>query len=210
MYMKKILGILILGGMLLNNFSFINAAGNLDEYGGETFDNIPGIVGSSAAKEAASKKTETATKREITDEDVKLVDTCKENGGLRDYIDWKCDMSSSKGAAAVQGIRMNETCLLNGQCSFNIYEFLGIRKSIADNSSPELFVQDILLSATFFIGTVVTIAIIVSGLMFVFAGATGKDPTKAKAGLKNSFIGLLLVVCSYSIIRVVQYIAKGL
>lgn len=107
-------------------------------------------------------------------------------------------------------ITMNETCLLNGQCGFNIYEFLGIRKSIADNSSPELFVQDILLSATFFIGTIVTIAIIVSGLMFVFAGATGKDPTKAKAWLKNSFIGLLLVVCSYSIIRVVQYIAKGL
>ena len=100
--------------------------------------------------------------------------------------------------------------MLNGQCGFNIYQFLGIRKDIADNNSPELFVQDILLSATFFIGTVVTIGIIVSGLMFIFAGATGKDPSKAKAGLKNSFIGLLIVVCSYSIIRVVQYIAKGL
>lgn len=107
-------------------------------------------------------------------------------------------------------ITMNEDCLLNWQCKFNIYEFLWIRKSIADNNSPELFVQDILLSATFFIGTVVTIAIIVSWLMFIFAGATGKDPTKAKAGLKNSLIGLLIVVCSYSIIRVVQYIAKGL
>ncbi|MDD3262302.1 MAG: hypothetical protein PHR61_00480 [Candidatus Absconditabacteria bacterium] len=108
------------------------------------------------------------------------------------------------------GITMDQDCLLNGQCKFNIYQFLGIRTSIADASSPELFVQDILLSATFFIGTIVTIALVVSGLMFIFAGATGKDPTKAKAGIKNSFIGLLIVVSSYSIIRVVQYIAKGL
>jgi len=107
-------------------------------------------------------------------------------------------------------ITMDQDCLLNWQCKFNIYQFLGIRTSIADASSPELFVQDILLSATFFIWTIVTIALVVSGLMFIFAGATGKDPTKAKAGIKNSFIGLLIVVSSYSIIRVVQYIAKGL
>lgn len=107
-------------------------------------------------------------------------------------------------------ITMDQDCLLNWQCKFNLYQFLGIRTSIADASSPELFVQDILLSATFFIWTIVTIALVVSGLMFIFAGATWKDPTKAKAGIKNSFIWLLIVVCSYSIIRVVQYIAKGL
>ncbi len=108
------------------------------------------------------------------------------------------------------GITLNSTCLLNGQCKFNIYQFLGIKNTVADSSSPELLVQDILLSATFFIGTVITIAIIVSGLMFIFAGVNGKDPTKAKAGLKNSFIWLLIVICSYSIIRIVQYIAKWL
>jgi hypothetical protein len=113
-------------------------------------------------------------------------------------------------SSQTRGIEMDQKCLLNWQCGFNIYEFLGIRESISDNDSPELFVQDILLSATFFIGTVVTIALIVSGLMFIFAGASGKDPTTAKAGIKNSLIGLLIVVCSYSIIRVVQYIAKWL
>lgn len=109
----------------------------------------------------------------------------------------------------VQWITMNEDCLLNGQCKFDIYKFLGIRQSIADNNSPELFVQDILLSATFFIGTVITIGIIVSWLMFIFAGVSGKDPTKAKNWLKYSFIWLLIVISSYSIIRIVQYIAKG-
>lgn len=117
---------------------------------------------------------------------------------------------SSTNQDATMGIKMDDDCLLNGQCKFNIYQFLGIRKSIADNNSPELFVQDILLSATFFIGTIVTIALIVSWLMFIFAGATWKDPSKAKSGIINSFIGLLIVVCSYSIIRVVQYIAKWL
>lgn len=111
---------------------------------------------------------------------------------------------------SAMGITLNENCILNWQCKFNIYEFLGIKKEIANASSPELFVQDILLSATFFIGTVVTVALVVSGLMFIFAGATGKDPTKAKAGIKNSIIWLLIVVCSYSIIRIVQYIAKWL
>jgi len=135
---------------------------------------------------------------------------CLKNWWLRDNLAKTCDRSWTRWWSAIQWIRMNKTCLLNGQCGFNIYQFLGIRTSIADASSPELFVQDILLSATFFIWTIVTIALVVSGLMFIFAGATWKDPTKAKAGIKNSFIGLLIVVCSYSIIRIVQYIAKGL
>lgn len=107
-------------------------------------------------------------------------------------------------------ITLNPSCLMNGQCSFNIYQLLGIKKDTVDASSPEVFVQDILLSATFFIGTVVTLALIVSGLMFIMASATGKSPDKAKTGIKNSLIGLLIVVSSYSIIRIVQYIAKGI
>ena len=72
-----------------------------------------------------------------------------------------------------------------------------------------MFVQDVLLSATFFIGTILTIALIYSGIQYIMAGANGKEPTSAKSGIKNSIIGLLIVICSYSIIRLVQYIAKG-
>jgi len=60
-----------------------------------------------------------------------------------------------------------------------------------------------------FIGTLVTIALIVSGLMYIFAASSGKSPDNAKKGIVNSLIGLLIVVSSYVIIRLVQYIAKG-
>lgn len=171
--MKKFLGILIIGGLLFNSFSFTFALG-------ESFSEDPDSENYSVNN--LSNNTEATTPKNN--------DTSVQN--------------------TVQWIRMNDKCLLNGQCWFNIYQFLGLRQSISDNNSPELFVQDILLSATFFIGTIVTIAFIVSWLMFIFAGATGKDPSKAKAGIKNSLIGLLIVVSSYSIIRIVQYIAKGL
>jgi hypothetical protein len=45
--------------------------------------------------------------------------------------------------------------------------------------------------------------------MFIFAASSGKDPANAKKGIVGSLIGLLLVVSSYVIIRLVQYIAKG-
>ncbi len=211
MYMKKILGILILGGMLLNNFYFANAFNpNEVQYPDEVqWENYFGDSLKPVNSQTNTKKTETATKREITDEDVKNEKQCKDNWWIWDYEAWKCDYWTA-GWPTVQWIRMNDKCLLNWQCWFNIYQFLGLRQSISDNNSPELFVQDILLSATFFIGTIVTIAFIVSWLMFIFAGASGKSPDKAKAGIKNSLIGLLIVVSSYSIIRIVQYIAKGL
>ena len=113
----------------------------------------------------------------------------------------------------VNGITINEKCLLNGQCKYNIYDTLDIRKSVrttGDPTSVGLFLQDIVLSATFFIGTIVTLALIVSGLMYIFAGATGKDPSLAKKGISWSLIGLLIVSSSYLIIRLVQYIAKGM
>ena len=110
------------------------------------------------------------------------------------------------------GIVCNETQLTNGQCKLNIYDTLGIRKSVRnpwDQTSVWLFVQDIVLSATFFIGTLVTVALVVSWLMFIFAASSGKDPANAKKGIIGSLVGLLIVVSSYVIIRLVQYIAKG-
>lgn len=112
----------------------------------------------------------------------------------------------------IMGITCNEDQLVNGQCKLNIYDTLGIRKSVRDEGDPTsvgLFVQDIILSATLFIGTLVTITLIVSGLMFIFAASSGKDPANAKKGIVGSLVGLLLVVSSYVIIRLVQYIAKG-
>ena len=122
-------------------------------------------------------------------------------------------IDANNTTSPVNGITINEKCLLNGQCKYDIYDTLGIRQSVratGEATSVGLFVQDIILSATFFIGTVVTIALIVSGLMYIFAGATGKDPATAKKGITWSLIGLLIVSSSYLIIRLIQYIAKGM
>jgi hypothetical protein len=110
------------------------------------------------------------------------------------------------------GITCSPEQLVNGQCKLNIYDTLGIRKSARDKgdaTSVGLFVQDVILSATFFIGTLVTVALIVSGLMYIFAASSGKDPANARKGIIGSLVGLLIVVSSYVIIRLVQYIAKG-
>ena len=115
-------------------------------------------------------------------------------------------------STSVMGITCGPKELTNGQCKLNIYDTLGIRKSVRntwDPTSVGLFVQDIVLSATFFIGTLVTVALVVSGLMFIFAASSGKDPANAKKGIIDSLVGLLIVVSSYVIIRLVQYIAKG-
>lgn len=118
----------------------------------------------------------------------------------------------SSAATSVMGISCNQDQLVNGQCKLNIYDTLGIRKSVRNTDDPTsvgLFVQDIVLAATFFIGTLVTVALVVSGLMFIFAASSGKDPANAKKWIMGSLVGLLIVVSSYVIIRLVQYIAKG-
>jgi len=146
---------------------------------------------------------------------------CKKGNGIQsciataDTFKAQCDntcsptTTSSSPTEEVMGISCNQDQLVNGQCKLNIYKTLGIRKSITNPTSVGLFVQDIVLSATMFIGTLVTIALIVSGIMFILAASSGKDPANAKKGIIGSLVGLLLVVSSYVIIRLVQYIAKG-
>ena len=68
------------------------------------------------------------------------------------------------------GITCGTQQLLDGACSLSIYKLLGIRTS-DQNASIDGFVQDIVLASTFFIGTVVTVGLIVSGLLMVFSGA---------------------------------------
>lgn len=99
--------------------------------------------------------------------------------------------------------------LLNGQCKFNIYDTLGIRQNSSQNE-PAVFVQDAIFAATTFIGTVITIALIFSGLLFIRAGLSANEwlQERAKKWLINSVIGLLLVISSYMIIRLVQFIIR--
>lgn len=113
----------------------------------------------------------------------------------------------SMGATqATMGIWCTAEQLRTWQCTFNANTALWIKQNQPD-VSVDAFAEDIILSATFFIGTVVAIWLMYSGWIYIMA----KDDAaaaKGKNGIKWSFIGVLLVIGSYTIIRLVQYIAK--
>lgn len=96
------------------------------------------------------------------------------------------------------------------ESSFDIKQTLGLKKS-SDQGETKVtpFLQDIVLALTMFIGTVVSVALIVSGLFYVFASVDSGMKTKAKKGIINSLIGLVLVLGSYVIIRAIQFLATG-
>jgi len=121
---------------------------------------------------------------------------------------------SSFGTSHAQnsaGIQCSADQLRNGQCKFNIYDTLGIKQHSADPSSPWLLFQDLVLSMTFFIGTLVTVVIIIAGLMYIWSGFSGNTglQDRAKKWLLGWFIGLLLVMGSYVVIRLVQFLVRG-
>jgi DnaJ-class molecular chaperone len=111
------------------------------------------------------------------------------------------------------GINMSTGCLMgaSGKC-FDVSETLGLKKDSTgsdDSTSVLMFVQDIILAATFFIGTVVTIAFIYSGFKLISSSGDAGEKKKAITGMKNAAIGMILVASSYAIIRLIQYIAAG-
>lgn len=107
-------------------------------------------------------------------------------------------------------INMNADCLVNWQCSYNIYKTLWIRKS-DQNPSVWSFVQDIVLAVTMFIGTVIAIVLVVSGILYILSSIKGStsQAEMAKKGIINSIIWLILVVSSYALVRLVQFLVTA-
>lgn len=113
---------------------------------------------------------------------------------------------------AQAAIKCDSSQLLNGQCTFDYNKLIGIKKDMdpAEANDANLFVADIFLGATFFIGTLAFLGLIISGLRYIFAG--GNDPkaaSKATDGIKYSLMGLAIVIFSYTIIRLIQYIVAA-
>lgn len=88
--------------------------------------------------------------------------------------------SSSKDS---MGITINPDCMLGVGCKFDIQKTLGFKKDTGnqENTSVLMVIQDIILAATMFIGTVVTLAFIASGFLFILAGRQGNSGLKSKA-----------------------------
>lgn len=121
--------------------------------------------------------------------------------------------ATSRRRAELQqlGIVLDTDCIASAGCSFSIYDALDIRQDRAPNerTSVMTFVQDIILGATYFIGTVVMIALIVSGFWYVLSPVDSGYKKKASAGIKYALIGLVVVMMALVIIRLVQFLAKA-
>lgn len=119
-------------------------------------------------------------------------------------INWQCVVNNAWN----MWIEMNPDCLINWQCKFDIYQTLWIRQSLPreTRSSPWIFIQDIILSATFFVGTLITAVLIISWLLYVFAWVNAGLADKAKKWITWSLIWLLFVVWSYAFVRLIQFL----
>lgn len=76
------------------------------------------------------------------------------------------------------------------------------------NMTATSIAQDVLLSATYMVGSVLTVVIIYCWLMYIFAARWWKDPKAYKDWLIKAAIWALLVRWAYTIVRLIQYISK--
>ena len=69
--------------------------------------------------------------------------------------------------------------------------------------------QDVVLAATFLVWTVLAIVLMYCWLMYIFASANWKDPSRYGQWLVKAAIWAVLVWSAYGIVRLIQYIAGG-
>jgi len=79
----------------------------------------------------------------------------------------------------------------------------------ANANRADFVVQDLFLTGTMLIGSVVTLVLVVSWVQFIMAWWQMAEASKAKANIKNALIGLVIVTFSYTIVRLIQYIVAG-
>ena len=108
-------------------------------------------------------------------------------------------------------ITINTECMWGVGCGLSIYDSLGIRKGRAEGerTSVMLFLQDIILGASMFIGTVAAVAFILSGVYYVFSASDASYKKKAQEWMKYAVYGLVLVTLAIVIVRITQFIARG-
>lgn len=115
--------------------------------------------------------------------------------------------STDNGVSSL-GINCNPDQFRRGTCTRNTNKTLNINTSNT-SSNPTLFIQDLVLTATSFVGTMMVVALIVMWWKYVMGGMDESSTGDLKGNIKKLIIGLGLVIGSYTIIRIVQYIAKG-
>lgn len=118
--------------------------------------------------------------------------------------------SSSSSDSSNVGININADCMGGVWCSFSIYDAISIRKDRAawERTSVMSFLQDIILGASMFIGTVAAVAFILSWVYYVFSAADASYKKKAQEWMKYAIYGMVLVMLAIVIVRIVQFVAR--
>ena len=112
-------------------------------------------------------------------------------------------------AASEVGINFNWDCLMwMWKWCFDYEKVIWIDEAQNPNITATSITQDVILSATYMVWTVLTIVIIWCGLWYIFASRDGKDVSKYKKWLISAAIWALLVRWAYAIVRLIQYIAQ--
>lgn len=129
--------------------------------------------------------------------------------GIAKDADWKETSECLVNKAGTLGIKCTAEQLVNNTCSRNINKTLGIRQS-DPRPNPTILLQDVVLWATSFVGTLIMIALLYLGIKAVMAGASDSDEMgDIKSKAKNLVIWFLLIIGSFTIIRLIQYVARG-
>ena len=108
------------------------------------------------------------------------------------------------------GINLSGDCLMwVWQNCFNYEGMLWLSGSQPGSGyTATSIAQDVVISATYMVWTVLTIVIIVCWLWYIFASASGKGTDKYKKWLISAAIWAILVRWAYAIVRLIQYIAR--
>lgn len=96
--------------------------------------------------------------------------------------------------------------LTDWTCTMAPYDVLNVQPHSTDLKS---FSVDLFWWATMFIGFIVFVALIYSGLLMILWWADEKQLETGKKWVKYSIIWLLLVWWAYWIVKFIQLIAKG-
>jgi hypothetical protein len=80
--------------------------------------------------------------------------------------------------------------------------------AINKNRTVMTIAQDVILTATYMVWTVLTVILLYCWLMYIFAARWGKEPSKYKDWLVKAAIWAVLVRWAYAIVRLIQYIAQ--
>lgn len=125
---------------------------------------------------------------------------------------WGISNFTSAQDAETFNIKMTDWCLTwVWKWCFSLDKLLwGNSKVTRKNESRTVttIAQDVMLSATYMVGTVLTLVIIYCGLMYIFASKDGGDVSKYKKWLIYAAVWAILVRWAYAIVRLIQYIAK--